>query len=143
MLDEILKKAAATDRKVRCQGLEELGDYLEYSDWTPEEVAPILERLTEWAVAETDPEIREILLNDLLSGVSRGRVHTLNLEPIAELARTVERPLIPYCLELLGLSQNARFMEVVREFLGHSDPDVRESATHALQTLEQKSTRDA
>jgi hypothetical protein len=132
MIDKICEEVESKEPDRKREALEDLGDYLEYVDWKPEEVSPILRRLIQMLGRETDEESREIILNDLLLAFNRGKRLNLDLNPIISLISGLSDPLIAYCLELLALSHNQAHKSLIERFRSHGSKLVREAAADAL-----------
>jgi hypothetical protein len=135
MLSQMITKISSTNRETRREGLEELGDYLEYADWEPAEVTPPLNQLIGMVSTEQDNEIREIILNDLVLAFNRGKVLDVPLDLIADVTGELPAPLMSYCLELLALSHDQRFRAFIEQFRIHPSKLVRDAANEALVEL--------
>jgi len=132
MIDQICEKIESKEPDRKREGLEDLGDYVEYVDWKPAEVSPILTRLIQMLGKEINEEFREIILNDLLIAFNRGKRLNLDLNPIISLIDGLSDPLIAYCLELLALSHDQAYKSVIERFHSGRSRLVREAATDAL-----------
>ena len=91
-LRDLVRRAGAPDRATRLTALQHIWDYLDFVAWTDEAVAPVVAALVALAPGETDDEVLEQLLADLMKAFHgpkwKGRAPdfaAVSFDPIAEL----------------------------------------------------------
>lgn len=136
MLTELLQALADEDR--REDALEQLSDYFESGAWSPAQVRPALAELVS-DLAGMSPSAREATLNALLAAAHRNpeALADVPFETLVALLHdeNLERPLVPYVLELLGLSGQADLATAIEPFKSNDDEEVASAAEAALTML--------
>lgn len=136
MLTELLQNAKSSQGDARTQCLEEMSEVFARGKWSPAEATPVVAELVRMAAVETDNDVLEVLLNDLVSAFDCGIPLDVALDPLVPLLdRVTDEGMLDYVLHLLGQSRKMAFFPVLNRFTSDSREAVRESAESALNEL--------
>lgn len=136
MLTQLLQNAMSSQGEARAQYLEEMSEVLARGKWNAAEGAPVVAELVRMAAAETDNDMLEVLLNDLVSAFDCGITLDVALDPLLPLLdRVDDENLLDYLLHLLGQSRRMSFFPAISRFTGDSREAVRASAESAMNEL--------
>jgi len=115
--------------------VEDLGDVLEYADWTEEQVRPILNGLVA-RLPTSNRDLDEAILSDLLKAMARDLPLEVDLEPLANRLGQLPPPLLSYGLEALGWSGKEQYRQLLVGYLEHESEEARQAASDAVKELD-------
>ena len=131
-------KSEFINRQQRLKKAEEISDSLEFSvnDYDEIDYQHILQELINTAIQEKDEEIQEVLLNSVADALShRDCVQELNLSSLSQIINLLNLDCLLHGLDIIGLSRNEKYIDLIKTFLKHSISEVRETAKIALEEL--------
>ena len=131
-------KSEFINRQQRLKKAEEISDSLEFSvnDYDEIDYQHILQELINTAIQEKDEEIQEVLLNSVADALShRECVQELNLSSLSQIINLLNLDCLLHGLDIIGLSRNEKYIDLIKTFLKHSISEVRETAKIALEEL--------
>ena len=81
-----------------------------------------------------DEEIQEALLNAVADALShRDCVQELNLSSLSQIINLFNLDCLLHGLDIIGLSRNGKYIDLIKTFLKHPISEVRETAEVALE----------
>jgi hypothetical protein len=131
-------KSEFINRQKRLKKAEEISDSLEFSvnDYDEIDYQHILQELIDTAIQEKDEEIQEVLLNSVADALShRDCVQELNLSSLSQIINLLNLDCLLHGLDIIGLSRNEKYIDLIKTFLKHPISEVRETAKIALEEL--------
>jgi HEAT repeat protein len=135
MIAEHLKKTTDPDVAIRSRAAEDLGDLVEYSEFSEREVAEAADKLIDAAYREQDSDAREAQLNTLAILGSRHVGVKANWQRLTPLLATFDPSSLENALNALGFSRDNKFVGILQSYLTHPKPAIRQSAVDALREL--------
>ena len=132
---DLLKRLTDLDVETRARDAEDLGDLLEYGERSEAEVRKTADALIEAACGETDPGVREALLNSLAILGSRFIGVNAAWDRLAPLLGTLDPSSLENALSALGFSRNPTFVDVLGTYRTDPNPTIRTAAENALREL--------
>jgi hypothetical protein len=126
------------NRQKRLKEAEEISDSLEFSvnDYDEIDYQNILQEIIDTAIQEKDAEIREVLLNAVADALShRDCVQELDLSSLSQIINALNLDCLLHGLDIIGLSRNEKYIDLIKTFLKHPISEVRETAEIALEEL--------
>ena len=134
---ELARRLASPDARERDRALDELSDRLEYGEPDAAEVASSLAAVSDLVAREDDALVLESALHALATAAATGAGRAVPVTPVlARLGRLEQdRQLLEYVLIVLGASGDSTNAEIVRRYVSHPEPSVREEARRALEEL--------
>jgi hypothetical protein len=121
---------------------EEISDSLEFSinDYDEIDYHNILQEIIDTAIQEEDEEIQEVLLNSVADALShRDCVQELDLSSLSQIINLLHLDCLLHGLDIIGLSRNEIYIDLINTFLKHPISEIRETAKIALEELGVKS----
>ena len=128
----LLDALGSEDEEICLDAMETLGDLLEYGDWTPEQAAPVLEALLRVVCVRQSATLQEVALNSLIIGFSRRNVIKIDMNELLECLGDLSSDIIPYALELLGLSRTRTHLGVLKKYVSSANSTISEAAMNAI-----------
>jgi hypothetical protein len=131
-------KSEVINRQERLKEAEEMSDSLEFSVDDYDEIGyqKILQKIIDTAIQEEDGEIQEVLLNAVADSLShRDCVQELDLSSLSQIINALNLDCLLHGLDIIGLSRNEKYIDLIKTFLKHPISEVRETAKIALEEL--------
>ena len=131
-------KSEFINRQQRLKKAEEISDSLEFSVNDYDEIGyqKILQKIIDTAIQEEDGEIQEVLLNAVADALShRDCVQELDLSSLSQIINALNLDCLLHGLDIIGLSRNKKYIDLIKTFLKHPISEVRETAKIALEEL--------
>ena len=131
-------KSEFINRQQRLEKAEEISDSLKFSvnDYDEIDYQHILQELIDTAIQEKDEEIQEVLLNSVADALShRDCVQELNLSSFSQIINLLNLDCLLHGLDIIGLSRNEIYIDLIKTFSKHHISEVRETAEVALEEL--------
>ena len=131
-------KSEFINRQQRLKKAEEISDSLEFSVNDYDEIGyqKILQKIIDTAIQEEDGEIQEVLLNAVADALShRDCVQELDLSSLSQIINALNLDCLLHGLDIIGLSRNKKYIDLINTFLKHPISEVRETAKIALEEL--------
>ena len=131
-------KSEFINRQQRLKKAEEISDSLEFSVNDYDEIGyqKILQKIIDTAIQEEDGEIQEVLLNAVADALShRDCVQELDLSSLSQIINALNLDCLLHGLDIIGLSRNEKYIDLIKTFLKHPISEVRETAKIALEEL--------
>jgi hypothetical protein len=131
-------KSEVINRQERLKEAEEISDSLEFSinDYDEIDYHNILQEIIDIAIPEKDEEIQEVLLNSVADALShRDCVQELNLSSLSQIINHLNLDCLLHGLDIISLSKNEKYIDLIKPFLKHPISEVRETAKVALEEL--------
>ena len=131
-------KSEFINRQQRLKKAEEISDSLEFSVNYYDEICyqKILQKIIDTAIQEEDGEIQEVLLNAVADALShRDCVQELDLSSLSQIINALNLDCLLHGLDIIGLSRNKKYIDLIKTFLKHPISEVRETAKIALEEL--------
>ncbi len=131
---------AARDDEARQNAIDDLEDIFYSANWEVAEGEPIIQMLVNMVEHETNKEVRHTILNaiEYAHGVpdrwKRKEMH-LDLDPLVRVLKKTEW-MSESILLVLGDSGQAKYRDVLAEYLNHPSEHLRRAAQVALADLE-------
>ncbi|MQY05286.1 HEAT repeat domain-containing protein [Actinomadura macrotermitis] len=131
-LDESLARLGDPDPRRRDVAAAEIGDLLRGGGLGFAAATAAVARLVESALGEQDFLARESALHAITEAFGRYEFPLEVVAPLATGRAGIEPVLLGYVLYILSATHDPRACPLVRPFLDHPDPGVREEAALAL-----------
>jgi hypothetical protein len=131
-------KSEVINRQERLKEAEEMSNSLEFSVDDYDEIGyqKILQKIIDTAIQEEDGEIQEVLLNAVADALShRDCMQELDLSSLSQIINTLNLDCLLHGLDIIGLSRNKKYIDLIKTFLKHPISEVRETAKIALEEL--------
>ncbi|WP_013320884.1 HEAT repeat domain-containing protein [Gloeothece verrucosa] len=126
-------------RNKQLEEAEKISDDLEFLVFELEEniYCEILQAIIEQSSQQNDYEIKEVLLNSVANAMSQSDcIKKIDLSFLIKQIDQLKGDCLLHALDIIGLSRNLSYVEVIRRFLKHSNLEVRETAAMALSEIE-------
>ena len=133
-MEEIVALLSSEDRADRLEGLARLGDELEHAVGDVSAWQRTLQTIVDDLPKEPDTELTEAALNTLVTGAERAGL-AYDVAPIVTALPVLPMALVPYALELVGLTHDPKHEALLERLAGSHDPAVAEAAHEALVEL--------
>jgi len=134
ILKDVREILAQRNPHEKMSGSENLSDVFEYGrDLSQRDVAEGVQLLLAAALQEDDQDVQESFFHTINNAVIYQHIGCyINWDTLAASLSSLGKWELEYALDILGMSGQAKYLPILKEYTHHIDPEVREWAQEAI-----------